>query len=114
LFEPASLVLNRTPLSGRFLAVRLIGRTHRDAIGAEVRVEAGGRRLVRQLTAGDGFAASNQRQLVFGLADARTIDLVRIRWPGGVEQVFHDVPIDRELLLVEGSSRPLPLSVEQP
>jgi hypothetical protein len=114
LFAPAALLVNHTAVAGRFVAVRLVGQGNRDAIGAEVRVHAGGRVLVKQLTAGDGFAASNQRQLVFGLAHAKSVDGLRVRWPGGFEQDFGSVPIDCELLLVEGFRRPLPLPVEQP
>lgn len=102
LFEPAALVVNRTPNAGRFLAVRLIGQADRDGIGTEVRVTVGGRTVVKQLTAGDGFECSNQRQLIFGLANAESVDEIRIRWPGGAEQTFRDVPINREVLFVEG------------
>lgn len=109
LFEPAALVVNRTPNVGRCVAVRLVGLADRDAIGAEVRVTAGERTLRKQLTAGDGFACSNQRRIVFGLADATSVDQIRVRWPGGREQVFTDVPLGRETVLMEGSGRSLPL-----
>jgi hypothetical protein len=105
LFEPAALVRNQTPDVGHGLAVRLVGRDNRDAIGAEVRVTAGGRTLVKQLTAGDGLAASNQRQLVFGLGGADSVDEVHIRWLGGSEETFTDFPSDCELLFVQGVGR---------
>lgn len=114
LFDPASLVINHTPTTHRFLAVRLTGRTDRDAMGAEVRVTAGGRTLVKQLTAGDGFECSNQRQLVFGLSDAPSIDEVRIHWPAGTWQTFPEVPINREVQFVEGVARTFPLPKEEP
>lgn len=109
LFEPASLVVNRTPNVGNFVAIRLSGLTDRDAIGAQVRVTAGGRTLVKQLTAGDGFECSNQRQLIFGLGAAESVDEIRIRWPGGSEETFGAVPLGRELLFVEGCARPFSL-----
>lgn len=109
LFEPAALVTNQTPDVGHYLAVRLVGGLSRDAIGAEVRLTAGGRTLVKQMTAGDGFAASNQRQLVFGLGDAESIEEIRIRWPGGAEEAFRAIPSDSEALFVEGTGRPFVL-----
>jgi hypothetical protein len=57
------------------------------------------------MIAGDGFECSNQHQLIFGLADARRVDEVRIRWPGGTEETFGDVPIGRKILFVESSGR---------
>lgn len=106
LFDPAALVANRTPQTGHYLAVRLVGTQSRDAIGAEVRVSAGDRTLIRQMTAGDGYAASNQRQLVFGLGESQGVDEVRIRWPGGAEETFGGVECDEEVLFVEGAGRP--------
>jgi hypothetical protein len=57
------------------------------------------------MTAGNGFAANNQRQLVFGLGQAESIDEIRIRWPGGAEETFHGIPCDEEVLFVEGAGR---------
>lgn len=109
LMQPAALVLNRTPAVGRGIGIRLVGQFSRDAIGTEVRVSVGNRTQVKQLTAGDGYQASNERRLVFALGDAGSIDELRIRWQGGAEQVFHNVPAERELLVVEGRDRVLPL-----
>lgn len=106
LLDPAALVINRTTSVGHYLAVRLVGLAYRDAIGSEVRVTAGGRMLVKQLMAGDGFECSNERRLVFGLAEAKSVDEIRIRWPGGVEEIFTNLSIDQEVLFVEGSNRP--------
>lgn len=107
MLEPAALVLNRTPCEKHYLAVRLVGRQSREGIGAEVEVQAADRRWIRQMTAGDGFAASNQRQLIFGLGGAAAPARVTVRWPGGGEQSFADVAINRELLLIEGWEHPL-------
>ncbi|MCY2993703.1 MAG: FG-GAP-like repeat-containing protein [Planctomycetota bacterium] len=100
---PAALVTNRTKQAGHFLAVKLCGVvSSRDAIGTTVRLTAAGRTLVRQLTAGDGFQASNERQLIFGLGPQNQIGELRVVWPSGLQQIFRDVPVDRHLLLIEG------------
>lgn len=104
--SPAALVSNGTEPTGRFLALRLRGVVgSRDAIGTTVRVTAAGRAMARQLTAGDGYYASNQRQLVFGLGSADRADTVSVRWPSGLEQTFKDVPCDREFVLIESQDR---------
>jgi len=104
--SPAALVTNTSRQTGRFLAVQLRGRqSPRDAIGAIVTVEAGGRSIRRWLTAGDGYQASNQRQLIFGLGKETRVDKLSIRWPSGAEQEFLDLAADQELIFVENSPR---------
>lgn len=110
LIDPAALVVNRTPVTGHFLAIRLVGRRYRDAIGSEVKVTAGNLTLVKQLTAGDGFECSNERKLTFGLAQAARIDSVQIVWISGLTQEFTNVELDREVLIVEGMNEPLVMS----
>jgi tetratricopeptide (TPR) repeat protein len=105
--SPAALVTNHTARPGHFLALQLIGtRGARDAIGTIVRVTAGGQTRVGQLTAGDGYMASNQRQLLFGLAGATTVERLEIAWPGGGRSVFTALRADQELQIVEGCDRP--------
>lgn len=101
--SPACLVTNQTPETGHFLAIQLRGvESNRDAIGAVVKITAKGVTRTKQLTAGDGYQASNQRQLLFGLADNVTVDVLSVRWPSGREQTFQNIPVDSEFMLVEG------------
>ncbi|GIT28820.1 MAG: hypothetical protein Ct9H300mP1_08660 [Planctomycetaceae bacterium] len=70
--DPSAVLANRTEAAGHWLAIRLVARrSARDAIGAEVTVRSGSMRSVHQLTAGDGYQASNQRGLVIGLGSSR-------------------------------------------
>src|SRR5262249_4035887 len=102
---PAALVTNESPLPGHFLALQLRGvSASRDAVGAIVRARALGSVRVQQVTAGDGYYASNQKQLVFGLGESGSVDELVVRWPSGLEQRFSGVAADREYILVEGSS----------
>lgn len=108
--SPAALLLNRTTDHGHFVAVSLVGtESDRDAVGATVDVVTGGRVLRSQLTSGDGYQASNQRRLVFGLAKAERILRIDVHWPAGTTQSFQDPAIDCEWILIEG--RPLPFNV---
>ncbi|MFN0055645.1 MAG: FG-GAP-like repeat-containing protein [Planctomycetales bacterium] len=104
---PASLVTNQSRGAGHFFALQLRGvHSNRDAIGTKVELTLGGRRHVKQLTAGDGYQSSNQRQLVFGMGTATRIPELIVRWPSGLTQTFHDLAGDVELLLVEGHALP--------
>ncbi len=115
LHAPVSLVTNETTGAGHYLVVRLRGtQSNRDAIGTTVLMSTIRRVRVMQLTAGDGYLSSNQRQLVFGLGGAERVDELTIRWPSGRSQVFHDLTADREILCVEGRSDFLDLTQGAP
>ncbi|MBT6153306.1 MAG: tetratricopeptide repeat protein [Planctomycetaceae bacterium] len=99
----AALLTNTTSDAGNFVAIRLVGvESSRDAIGTTLTAEIQGRKLVRQLTAGDGYQASNERRVVFGLGDRQQIDVLNVRWPSGSVQRFENLPANSELLMVEG------------
>jgi hypothetical protein len=103
---PAALVANCTSGAGHFFTLRLHGvDSNRDAIGTIVRVEAGGRTRWKQLTAGDGYQASNQRQLVFGLGEHTSVEHLIVTWPSGREQRYSQVAADAEYILVEGRTQ---------
>ncbi|MDA1053386.1 MAG: FG-GAP-like repeat-containing protein [Planctomycetota bacterium] len=103
---PAALLENTTGDSGHGLVVRLRGTlSDRDAIGTTVTAEAGGSVFLHQLTAGDGYQASNQRIVVLGLDAAASIDRLRVRWPSGTVQEFADVQADGEVVIIEGQSK---------
>ena len=63
-------------------------RSNRDAYGARVLIEAGGRRLLREVHAGSSYLASQDPRLRVGLPGADEGARVTIRWPSGrVEEV---------------------------
>jgi tetratricopeptide (TPR) repeat protein len=110
---PVALLENTTPQSGRFLALKLCGvQSNRDAIGAIVSVATRNRTVTRQLTAGDGFQASNERILVFGLGDDSTVSKVTVAWPSGLRDEFTNLPADSRWIVVEGRGGLLSLSQE--
>jgi hypothetical protein len=101
--SPAALLLNHSPPPGGFLKVYLVGdASSRDAIGTVVELRtAAGRTLRKQLVAGDGFHASNERVLHFGLGSAAGIAELRVRWPSGKEQGWSGLEADREIIVRE-------------
>ena len=103
--NPVALLTNRTNLPGNHLAFRLVGvDSSRDAIGATIKIRIGKQTWERQLTAGDGFHASNERRLVFGLGNSEQVDSVEVTWPTGVHQKFQHFRANQEWLLVENRS----------
>jgi hypothetical protein len=83
------LLVYRTTVTPRnaWIAFALEGtRSNHSAIGAEMRLYAGGREQLRQIEGGNGFAAQNQRRAQFGLGALSTVDSVVVRWPSGTVQ----------------------------
>ncbi len=84
---PPALLRNDTPRRGDWIRLRLVGtRSPRDAIGARVEVEAGGRTLVRQVKGGGSVQSSHDPRLLIGLGPvgASGIGRVTVRWPSGI------------------------------
>lgn len=105
--QPVAILTNTTRQHGHFLAVTLRGiESARDAIGTTVTLQLGDRKITRQLTAGDGYQASNQRQLVFGLSSITHVDRMDIAWPSGRKDSWHNLHADTEYLVSEGRGRP--------
>ncbi len=98
-----SVLKNTTKDCGHSASFRLVASTTaRDAIGTRVTVTYSGREITRQLTAGDGYMASNERLLQFGLGDATVIDSVRIQWPSKNYSELSSIPADSTVTIVEG------------
>ncbi len=100
-----NILLRNTSVSGHWAAFRLVGTTsNRSAIGARVRVVAGGISRVRSVRAGNSYASQSTSIVHVGLGTATVIDTLEVTWSPGYVQVFTGVPVDRRHDLVEGSS----------
>jgi len=89
---------------GSAVAFRLRGtKSNRDAVGAAVTVESGGRRQTKFLQAGSGFLSQHTKELFFGLGDAHGTIRASVRWPSGLTQTFDRLPASQRIVLEEGS-----------
>ena len=104
---------NVQPAAGHWAEFVLAGvASNRGAVGAQVRVTAGGRTLLRAVDGGNGFASQASARVHVGLAAATRIDRLEIRWPSGQRQVFEHLPVDRIVRIAEGAKAPAPFSVK--
>lgn len=105
--KPAVLLVNKLREEGkpgetRWLALRLVGtRSNRDAIGARVEIQAGGRTQVREVSTTSGYLAGQSPRLHFGLGSAERVERVVVRWPSGRRTELAGVAPDQLLELVE-------------
>jgi enediyne biosynthesis protein E4 len=107
------LYRNVLPTGAHWIEFVLEGRqSNRDAVGAQLRLTAGGRTLLRFVDGGNGFAGQSTKRVHFGLAAATAADRVEVRWPSGARQTFANLPADRIVRLVEGEPAPRPFHAE--
>jgi hypothetical protein len=85
-------------------------KSNRGAVGAQVRVTAGGRTVLRFVDGGNGFASQGTSRVHVGLAQATTMDKVEIRWPSGARQTFEHLPADRIVKITEGVAAVAPFT----
>lgn len=83
-------VLIRAVLSGR------------EAVGARVRVTAGGRTQVRHVRAGSSYLGQNDQRLHFGLGEAAMVDRIEVTWPSGRVDVATGVMANHIVTIQEG------------
>ena len=92
--------------SNHWLTITLIGTTsHRQAIGARVRITVGDRTIVEEVRGGGSYYAQNDFRLNLGLGAATKVDRIEVRWPNGLEEVFPGTEVDRFITLKEGSGQ---------
>lgn len=92
----AQLWLNDSEGAGQWLALRLRGRkSNRGAIGAKVKLVAGGKAQYNHVTTAMGYASSSAGPLHFGLGAERKAELVEVTWPSGAKQVVKDLAAGR-------------------
>ena len=91
--------------SNHWLVLRLIGtKSNRTAIGARATLRAGDHVQVAEVSGGGGFGAQGSHELEFGLGQRTAVDRLELRWPSGLEQTLVGPPIDRFLVVTEGTA----------
>ncbi len=105
--KPALLLRNDTEQKGHFLRVELLGtKVNRDAYGARVTIEAGGRRQCRWKLGQGSFISQNDPRPHIGLGLTDKIDRITVRWPGGKEEVVEGpLAVDRTIVIKEGMGK---------
>jgi hypothetical protein len=98
---------NRGPLRildniGRYSSHHLVVRPrsalpNRYAIGAIVRVEAGGLSMMRRISAGTSHLGQEPAEAHFGLGPSSKASRVTVEWPDGAQTIILDVDADRML-----------------
>jgi hypothetical protein len=98
-------VLRNPGIPGRhWIAFELAGtKSNRMAIGARIKVKAAGMVQTDEIHSGNSYLSQNDMRLHFGLANAKTVEEVEIRWPSGKVETLKDLAADKLYPVLEGS-----------
>jgi enediyne biosynthesis protein E4 len=101
--EPPSLLRNDYAGGNQWIAVRLEGtKSDRAALGAIVRVTAGGRTQARAALSQTSYYSHDDLRMHFGLGSTTRADAIEVGWPSGRVDTFRDVPGARVVTIKEG------------
>lgn len=99
----SEIFLNESLEPGHWIQFELEGRlSNRDAIGAVVTIQAGGKAQRGERRAGISYLSMDDGRLHFGLGDALACESVEIVWPSGRRDGFTELLADRCYRAVEG------------
>jgi len=101
--DPPLLLHNSGNNGNHFINFKLVGvKSNRDAMGARVRVVAGGISQIREIEGGGSYLSQSDLRANFGLGKATRAETVEVQWPSGQHQVFRNVEVDKFYLIEEG------------
>ena len=72
------------------------------AIGARVKIVAGGMTQTDEVRCGGSYISQSDFRLHFGLGSAEKIESLEVRWPSGKVETFKNLAADRFYALLEG------------
>lgn len=93
---PAYLYRNDLSNGNRSIRFHLVGtKSNRDAIGATVRLFAGGITQSRMVKGGSSYLSQSELPVTFGLEKRDRIDRIVIDWPSGRTEEYKDLKAGR-------------------
>jgi len=99
---PAEIWMNDSPGGNHWIEFQLEGsKSNRDAIGARIKLLAGGQTQFNQVVFAAGYASSSAGPVHFGMGSATAAESVEIRWPSGIVQELKNIAADRIVKIKE-------------
>lgn len=102
--EPPSLLKQSIKPAGNWVLLKLVGvKSNRSAIGARVRLSAGGLTQTGEVRSGGSYLSQNDLRLHFGLGTARRIESIEIHWPSGQHQIEKNLAVNQVIAITESN-----------
>jgi len=95
------LFKNDIETENNFVKIKLKGKqSNHDGFGSIAYVFTDtGKAYMRNLYSGGTHASQNSSLLHFGLADANSIDSIKIKWPDQTIQLIENIPVNKSILI---------------
>ena len=95
-----------------WIKVRLQGtNSNKSGIGTKVEVKSGALWQKVEVNGGSGYLSQSPPEVIFGLGQLKSVDALRLLWPGGVLQSEINLPVNQTKVIQEldrkGTSCPL-------
>jgi len=102
---PARLFLNQVGNQNHWLGLRLVGKSGRDMLGAQVEIVTARNKVLRRRVRTDGsYLSGNDPRVLVGLGRGNHVKAVRVRWPSGAVEEWKDLVVDQYTALKEGAA----------
>lgn len=104
------LYQNIAPGNGHWLTLKLRNPAwNRDAVGARVKLCAGGKCWIGEVSPNVGYLSCHDTRVHFGLGQIKSWDSITVHWPDDVSgaEEFGPGSVDQLLVLEKGSGRPV-------
>lgn len=75
------------------------GASNPQAIGARVRIQAGGLVQVREVSCGNNYLSQNPAEIQVGTGTYELMDYIHVDWPNGTETTLRDVTTAQSIVL---------------
>jgi hypothetical protein len=100
------LYRNTVPGGQHWVQFALEGtKSNKAAVGAQVRLTAGGSTRLAYISGGNSFAGQSTNRVHFGLGSVAKVDRIEVRWPTGVKEEFDNITADKLNRIVEGAGK---------
>ena len=100
---PVDLLRNGGAPGRNAVLITLVGgRSNRDAIGARLRLSAGGTTQIREVKAGSSYLGQHDLRVHIGVGRAARVDRLEVRWPAGAVEAIDNLDVNQMLTIVEG------------
>ena len=91
-------------VQNNWITIKMIGvKSNRDGIGARISCVTDDGTQIDEVRSGGSYYSQNDLRVHFGLANARKVKALEIRWPSGRADTVNDVGVNQFITVKEGT-----------
>ena len=98
------LLRNETESAGHFVGISLSQPDHQSTLGATLILKSGDRTWTRHCHTDGSYMSASDGRVLFGLGSLTAVDSLTVRWPGGGEDTYHNLPTDSYISIPRGKT----------